>query len=128
MNIPIFRAKKIDSNEYVLGWLLQDCFGYYIIPTNNALRCESLNSESIEIDPTTLAIHFPAILDSQGNKIFASLQEDGKGGDIVMLDYSKIKTAIWCSKTQAIMLYSKQTGSSILSLYKDDIKIIAIQE
>ena len=39
-----------------------------------------------------------------------------------------IKTAIWCSKTQAIMLYSKQTGSSILSLYKDDIKTIGIQE
>ena len=87
MNIPIFRAKKIDSNEYVLGWLLQDCFGYYIIPTNNALRCESLNSESIEIDPTTLAIHFPAILDSQGNKIFASLQKDGRGGDILEVPY-----------------------------------------
>ena len=71
MNIPIFRAKKIDSNAYVLGWLLQDCFGYYIIPTNNALRCESLNSESIEIDPTTLAIHFPDMKDSKRNKIFA---------------------------------------------------------
>ena len=39
-----------------------------------------------------------------------------------------IKTAIWCSRTQAIMLHSKQTGSSILSLYEDDIKTIGIQE
>ena len=36
-----------------------------------------------EIDPTTLVIHFPDMLDSQGNKIFASLGKDGKGGDIL---------------------------------------------
>lgn len=82
-NTPIYRAKKIDSEEYVLGWLLQDCFGYYIIPINNALRCESLNNESIEIDPTTIAIHFSNMIDIKGDKIFASLQEDGKGGDIL---------------------------------------------
>ena len=39
-----------------------------------------------EIDKTTLAIHFPDMLDSQGNKIFASLSEDGKGGDIIHTD------------------------------------------
>ena len=39
-----------------------------------------------EIDPTTLSIHFPDMLDSKGNKIFASLQEDGKGGDIMQDD------------------------------------------
>lgn len=124
---PYFRAKKIDSDEYVIGYLLQDCFGFYIIQTDNALRCETLNQESIEIDHQTLSISFSDMLDSQGNRIFASLSEDGKGGDIVMLDYSK-KTAIWCNKTQAIMLNSKQTGSSILSLYKDDIKTIGIQQ
>ena len=32
----------------------------------------------------TLSINFPNMLDSQGNKIFASLQEDGKGGDILL--------------------------------------------
>ena len=67
------------------------------------------------------------MLDKQRNKIFASLSENGKGGDIIKLD-GNIKTAIWCSKTKAIMLNSKQTGSSILSLYKDDIKTIGIQE
>ena len=125
--IPIFRAKKLDSDEYVIGYLLQDCFGFYIIQTDNALRCETLNQEAIEIDHQTLSISFSDMLDSQRNKIFASLSENGKGGDIIKLD-DNIKTAIWCSKTQAIMLYSKQTGSSILSLYKDDIKTIGIQE
>ena len=127
INLPIFRAKRIDSNEYVIGYLLQDCFGFYIIQTDNALRCETLNQEAIEIDHQTLGISFSDMLDSQRNKIFASLSENGKGGDIIKLD-DNIKTAIWCSKTQAIMLYSKQTGSSILSLYKDDIKTIGIQE
>lgn len=81
--IPIYRAKKLNSDEYIEGYLLQDCFGFYIIPTNYALRCESLNNESIEIDPTTLAIHFSNMIDIKGDKIFASLQEDGKGGDIL---------------------------------------------
>jgi len=36
-----------------------------------------------EIDPTTLAIHFPDMLDNEGTKIFASLSKDGKGGDII---------------------------------------------
>ena len=127
INLPIFRAKKLDSDEYVIGFLLQDCFGFYIIQTDNALRCETLNQEAIEIDHQTLSISFSDMLDSQRNKIFASLSENGKGGDIIKLD-DNIKTAIWCSKTQAIMLYSKQTGSSILSLYKDDIKTIGIQQ
>ena len=127
INLPIFRAKKLDSDEYVIGFLLQDCFGFYIIQTDNALRCETLNQEAIEIDHQTLSISFSDMLDSQRNKIFASLSENGKGGDIIKLD-DNIKTAIWCSKTQAIMLYSKQTGSSILSLYKDYIKTIGIQE
>lgn len=123
MNIPIYRAKKIDSDEYVEGY-------YY--PQKDwetkCLKCGSLNTESTsciiagenakcldcgehsyfhddnwhhayqgklrhfitdnennktEIDSITLAIHFPDMLDSEGNKIFASLSEDGKGGDLV---------------------------------------------
>ena len=46
----------------------------------------NIGSGSYPIDETTLAIHFPDMLDSQGNKIFASLQEDGKGGDIMQDD------------------------------------------
>ena len=79
INIPIYRAKEIDGDEYIIGSLdfnasrVNDTF-YYIITGN---RCNHT------IDPTTIGIHFPDMLDSQGNKIFASLSEDGKGGDIV---------------------------------------------
>ena len=88
MNIPIYRAKEIDSNEYIKGTGTTD-----FLNINNISGFEHYNDGTrlwlwsnyfwIEIDPTTLAIHFPDMLDSQGNKIFASLQDDGKGGDIV---------------------------------------------
>ena len=115
--IPIFRAKKLDSDEYIIGDLFD---GKYIIAkselnrdisealkhiredilTKDCISAECKNEHHLlnkmlnkllvnerlehiyEIDPTTLAIHFENMLDSQGNKIFASLQEDGKGGDI----------------------------------------------
>ena len=77
-NIPIFRAKKIDSDEYVMGWYSSPI----IIEGKTYLSITNKDGE-YRIDPTTLSIHFPNMLDSQGNEIFASLQEDGKGGDII---------------------------------------------
>jgi len=68
--IPIYRAKKIGSDEYVEGYYFPQFNTHYIF-----------NGESIEIDPSTLAINFPDMTDSEGTKIFASLSEDGKGGD-----------------------------------------------
>ena len=82
MNIPIYRAKKIDSDEYIQGYLLGKWSEYFISwgETNHV-------PNKVQIDPTTLAIHFPNMIDSQGNKIFASLSNDGKGGDIVELEH-----------------------------------------
>ena len=78
MNIPIFRAKKLDSDEYVMGWYSSPI----IIEGKTYLSITNKDGE-YRIDPTTLSIHFPDMLDRQGNKIFASLSEDGKGGDII---------------------------------------------
>ena len=73
--IPIFRGKKIGlNNSYIIGFYQQYIEGFQdniFHEINNTL-----------IDPTTLAIHFPNMLDCQGNKIFASLSKDGKGGDM----------------------------------------------
>ena len=75
-SIPIFRAKKIDSNEYIIGYLKFD-------RKHNHYSINPIDDENTwhKIEENTLAIHFPDMLDSQGNKIFASLQENGKGGD-----------------------------------------------
>ena len=104
-NIPIFRAKKLDSDEYAEGCLNvweQNKKVYYSImeigiypsPFNNihlidqtTLAIHFLDiSTTSEIDRTTRSINIEDMLDSQGNKIFASLQEDGKGGDIMQDD------------------------------------------
>ena len=94
--IPIYRAKKIDSDEYVEGYYSPDknyqehihTIFYFDIGDFNVDR-----KTTTQIDPTTLSIHFPDMLDSQGNKIFASLQEDGKGGDIIETELKRVCTA-----------------------------------
>ena len=79
MNIPVYRAKKIDSDEHVVG-----AFHHRVTRNENYIYTD--DSGVYEIDQSTLAIHFEDMLDSQGNKIFASLSEDGKGGDIMKDD------------------------------------------
>ncbi len=72
--IPIYRAEKLDSDEWAEGYLSCDRFlECYLIDTG-----EEFNED---IDPNTLAIHFPNMIDKNGKKIFASLSEDGVGGD-----------------------------------------------
>ena len=75
-NLPIFRAKNIDSDQYIIGYLKFD-------RKHNHYSINPIDDENTwhKIEENTLAIHFPDMLDSQGNKIFASLQENGKGGD-----------------------------------------------
>ena len=113
INLPIFRAKKLDSDEYVIGDLFD---GNYIIAkselnrdisealkhiredilTKDCVSAECKNEHHLlskmlnkllvnerlehiyEIDTTTLSIHFPNMIDIKGNKIFASLSENGK--------------------------------------------------
>ncbi len=75
--IPVYRAKKIDSDEYVEGFLCDynnqtfNKISYYIFKDHNKMFYN-------KIDPTTLAINFPDMKDSEDNPIFASLSEDGK--------------------------------------------------
>ena len=81
-NIPIFRAKRLYSDEYVFGVPRQDSKGTYEMIINVVEDgIFGVIQRYIKVD--TISIHFPDMIDSQGNKIFASLQEDGKGGDII---------------------------------------------
>ena len=91
--IPVYRAKKIDSDEYVKGYLVraddydadvdEDQVIYFIMDKMENYRTSEVWDfvQNSRIDPTTLSIHFPNIIDSQGNKIFASL--DIKGGSLI---------------------------------------------
>lgn len=83
--IPIFRAKRTYTDEYVFGVPRQDSKGAYEMIINVVEDgVPGVIQRYIEID--TISIHFPDMLDSQKNKIFASLQKDGKGGDIMQDD------------------------------------------
>ena len=75
-----------------------------------------------EIDPTTLSIHFPDMLDSQENKIFASLQEDGKGGDIILEPYLETERETVLSYENYIKNINKRHHTALYS------KIIGIQQ
>jgi hypothetical protein len=110
-NIPIFRAKTIkqDYNEweecqqlkkiagiwYAIGFYdckrevktyLGDWETTHLILIRKSTATSEVNTSEV-IDISTLSIHFPDMIDSQGNKIFASLSEDGKGGDIILEPY-----------------------------------------
>ena len=89
--IPIYRAKKIASDEYVEGYYTERVHHY---PSGrHYIHFHNGSTATYEtIDPTTIAIHFPDIIDSEGNKIFASLSENGKGGDII--EYNEGKEVI----------------------------------
>ena len=129
MNLPIYRAKKIDSNEYVEGFYIEDYgIASYIQESKYLNFIVSDRGEKgmevdtlFQIDPTTLSISFPDMLDSQGNRIFASLSEDGKGGDIV--EYNG---------RQEIIKYSNGTIQTYMFRFEDlkelNFKAIGIKE
>ena len=68
------RAKSLCYNEY----LISDSVMY----KHNNLYLK-VKGKWRECDETTRSLNFEDMLDRQGNKIFASLSKDGKGGDIL---------------------------------------------
>ena len=99
LNIPIYRGKKIDTeNEYVEGYLAplsnsnSILYMYAIEETFEIVK--SITYKWFEqIDPTTVSIHHSTMIASDSDRllpngekdlrIFASLSADGKGGDVI---------------------------------------------
>jgi len=109
--IPIYRAKKTDNDEWFIGYLLKYGDGYYI----------KLLYDSIEImiDPSTLAIYFPQMIDKNGKKIFASLSEDGIGSDLIVIDDVKYYMEIIGSSVQLCDANEDEVGNSDTLEYDD---------
>lgn len=127
-NIPIYRAKKINSEEYVTGLLDEKRQSdgthlYYRIPVLG-----------YEIDPTTLSINFPDMQDSENTPIFASLSELGKGGDRLSgtTKYQKIEKEFTCFCAErgiiAPFTYSESFENKPYRDYYNEFKIIGIQK
>ena len=130
-NIPIYRAKKIDSDEYAVGFYIGDdkrqCITILDPEYNNA-------PTYITIDPSTLAIHFPSMNDSDDKKIFASLDsENGIGGDIlkignyVYIAINNFKTGMFL---KCIIEESLRAGDDLINnvLTSAEVKIKGIKK
>ena len=89
MNTPIYRAKNVPYGDYIQG----DIYEYTSTDLGKILfiRTRGEYPKTHDIDPSTLAIHFPNMIDKNGKKIFASLSEDGVGGDVMPLHTSVSK-------------------------------------
>ena len=79
----IYRARELNSDEWVEGELLYGMIHNFVDTSNNGVP--SFHSLVNAIDPSTIAIHFTNsnMEDIDGKKIFASLSSDGNGGDII---------------------------------------------
>ena len=71
----LFRAKEKNSNNYVIG------YEYYNHIEDEYYITHYVSGSNYKIDRTTRSINIEDMLDSQGNKIFASL--DTKGGSLI---------------------------------------------
>ena len=121
LNIPIYRAKKINSDEYVEGYLKR------CTDTGNILWIQTKDWMDYQIDPSTLSIHFPDMVDSEGTRIFASLSKDGKGGDILRHAGKYIGTAFMKHGRLQVEDYENVDMQYCLE-YTGFLKVTGIQE
>ena len=127
LNIPIFRAEEINSDRQVIGYLkdkdtIMEIIGICIRP--------------VSIKSTTLAIHFLDMLANDSDRllpngkkdlrIFASLSEDGKGGDLyieqdnegyIIEDKNETDTFIFSSEG-TIPYYKSYNTKKIIGIQK----------
>ena len=128
LKIPIYRGLKLGTeNEYVMGWYSSPI----IIEGKTYLSITNKDGE-YRIDTTTLSIHFPNMLDSQGNKIFASLQEDGKGGDLIdnfyFIEKYRIQIAIYTDNCFYLVDVDSDRYNLKEYINEGGIRVMGIQE
>ena len=93
VDLPKYRARILNSEEYVVGFLYICEFDgrieYYITPGMSYQITQGIVKNGVPIHSNTLAINLPGVFDIDKNPIFASLSQDCKGGDIVDLNHFK---------------------------------------
>jgi hypothetical protein len=129
-NIPVYRAKKIDSDEYVEGFYFnrKNMLGKIIYhKIDFSTTCDSY----AEIDPTTLAIHFPDMIGSDDSRIFASLDKYYvKGADIITNDNFSGEYSLQVAIYSEGCFYVKDKDGELYNLCEnwEKLKVIGIQE
>lgn len=127
LDLPIYRGKSIKTKQYVEGYL-KTCTdtgaNVYWIQTKDWI--------DYQIDPETLSISFPNIMDSENTRIFASLSYSGKGGDITKTkDGWKVYKRVHLFSPDGTRAGRDVDVMEILSKKYNsvlDIKVIGVQE
>ena len=149
LNIPVYRGKKINSDEYIEGsvikvydWEREEWgdVNYEQDPKQKYFIIKALDNEIsddemwhfegfVEIDPTTLSINFLDMTDSEGNKIFACLSESGKDGDICVQPYDIGEDIIYpfIYKDGGIRRFYPFGKSFVVKSKFNEYKVIGIQ-
>ena len=112
MNIPIYRAKRKDNGEWAEVYLTELWADLGDERRFAIDQCETFDNNEyslnvFEILPETLAIHFPDMLDKNGKRIFASLNESGIGGSIITASrYPFVNEGIHNYDAVVVMIYN----------------------
>ena len=127
--IPYYRAKSNErKNTYVEGLLIgiDEELNLCTIRTKD----DYIGGEICYLH--TLSINFPDMLDSQGNKIFASLQEDGKGGDLIdnfwFTEKYRIQIAIYTDNCFYLVDVDSDRHNLKEYINKGGIRVMGIQK
>jgi len=124
LQIPIYRAKKINNDEYIEGFYYPRfymCMGDEICSTISRLE----NGHQYEIDLLTIAIHFNGMIDKNGKKIFASLNENGKGGDILLGFDNKTKYIVYFNLAKGV--YMSKSDKHLPTNFDERLEVIGIK-
>ena len=126
VQIPTYRAENIYHRELVEGWLSYDPIddSYWIIKDWRKGGCRDYDdfmNYQDKIDPSTLAIHFPDMLDKDGEKIWAALNADGVGGSSITIEYNGSHWEEVCVISKGAMAYTANSSQ----YFKGSISTIA---
>ena len=96
LDLPLYRGRSVKTKQYVEGYL-KTCTdtgaNVYWIQTKEWI--------DYQVEPETLSISFPDMKILNDNRIFASLSNSGKGGD--MLQYTVFtQKMMWQGKKESI--------------------------
>lgn len=114
MEIPYYRAQEIDGEKWLEGFLSPH--KHIVMGQVESVWYEITNPDKGYrgvINHYTLAIHFPTWIDKNGIKIFASLSQDGLGGDVVDMGYNYIREAMVMGKSMFTYDY---TDSEVIEI------------
>lgn len=121
---PIYRARIIGSNRWVEGYLTQtEMYSKkYVIQPHK----EEGETSEYRIDMDSLSIHLPNMIDNKGNKVFASFDPRGRGGDLILYRNKHVlKTVLVESRVE---LHNTKTGRKYFCnfsiAFSDNMQII----